>query len=223
MQKTFRIKSVDRTQIYPLGVSFEEEGLRISAVCEGVGEAGILLYDRRHRDGVRIPFPENVRVGAVYSMLLSGYHDRTCSYLFYRGEEVYQDPFCKRVCNPYGYGMPKSDLPRCQPDSGAYDWADDKNMHIPFEEMLLYALHVRGFTRHRSSGVKWKGTYAGVEEKIPYMQELGINMALLMPCYEFDEIMPENTAQTMEQAILSYKQELPSDEEKEKKKPRVNY
>lgn len=223
MQKTFHIKSVDSTRIYPLGVSFEEEGLRVSTVCEGAEETGILLYDRRHRDGVRIPFPENGRVGAVCSMLLLGYHDRTCTYLFYRGEEVYQDPFCKRVCNPYGYGESKPDLPRCQPVWGAYDWGDDKNRHIPYEDMLIYALHVRGFTKHRSSGVKWKGTYAGVAEKIPYMQELGINMALLMPCYEFDEIMPENTAQTMEQAILSYKQELPLDDEKEKKKPRVNY
>nr|MDE7246999.1 hypothetical protein [Lachnospiraceae bacterium] len=87
----------------------------------------------------------------------------------------------------------------------------------------LFALHVRGFTRHRSSGVKWKGTYAGVAEKISYMQELGINMALLMPAYEFDEVMPENTAQTMEQAVLSYKQELPKPGEEEKKEPRINY
>ena len=223
MQKTFQIKSVDRTHIYPLGVSFEEDGLRISTVCEGMEEAGIILYDRRHRDGVRIPFPENCRLGAVRTMLLFGYHDQTCSYLFYRGEEVYQDPYCKRVCDPYGYGLQKSDLHRCQPVLETYDWGDDKNMHIPYEEMLIYALHVRGFTKHRSSGVKHKGTYAGVMEKIPYLQDLGINMALLMPCYEFDEIMPENTAQTMEQAILSYRQELPSDDEKEKKKPRINY
>ena len=153
MQKTFQIKSVNRARIYPLGVSFEEDGLRVSAVCEGIEETGLLLYDRRHRDGVRIPFPENCRVGAVYTMLLSGYHDKTCSYLFYRGEEVYQDPCCKRVCNPYGYGVPKSDLPRCQPAAETYEWGDDKNVHIPYEEMLIYALHVRGFTKHRSSGV----------------------------------------------------------------------
>ena len=223
MQKTFHIKSVDRTRIYPLGVFFEEDGLRISAVCDGMEETGILLYDRKHRDGVRIPFSESCRVGAVRAMLLSGYRDKTCSYLFYRGEETFQDPYCKRVCNTYGYGAPKEELPRCQPVLEAYDWGDDENMHIPYEEMVIYALHVRGFTRHRSSGVKRKGTYAGVEEKISYMQELGINMVLLMPCYEFDEIMPEYTAQTMEQAILSYRQELPSSDEKEKKKPRINY
>ena len=90
--------------------------------------------------------------------------------------------------------------------------------------MILYALHVRGYTKHRSSGVKRKGTYAGLTEKIPYLQELGINMVLLMPAYEFDEVMPENnTAQTMEQAVLSYTQKLPSPGEEEEKKPRINY
>lgn len=222
MQKTFHVKQVDRVRMYPLGVSFEEEGLRISAVCEGEEEAGIVLYDRRHREGVRIPFPEKWRVGAVRAMMLSGYQDRNCSYLFYRGDEVYQDPCCKRVENLGGYGAKKPSLPRCQAASEVYDWENDENVHIPYEEMILYALHVRGFTKHRSSGVKRKGTYAGVAEKIPYMQELGINMALLMPAYEFDEIMPENTAQTMEQAVLSYKQELPKPDTEEKK-PRLNY
>ena len=58
MQKTFQVKQADRTRMYPLGVSFEEEGLRISAVCEGAGEAGIILYDKRHREGAWVPFPE---------------------------------------------------------------------------------------------------------------------------------------------------------------------
>lgn len=223
MQKTFQIKCVDRSKAYPLGVFFEEAGLRVSAVCEGTEEAGIVLYDRRHREGVRIPFPEKCRVGAVCVMLLSGYRDKSCSYLFYRGEEVYQDPFCRRVENPYDYGVPKPGLPRCKAADEPYDWGDDENVCIPYEEMILYALHVRGYTKHRSSGVKWKGTYAGLTEKIPYLKELGINMVLLMPTYEFDEIMPENTAQTMEQAVLSYKKELPSKEEAEAKKPRINY
>lgn len=222
MQKTFQIKSVDRTRIYPLGVSFEEEGLRISAVCSGTDEEGIILYDRRHREGVRIPFPKNCRVGAVCSMMLSGYRDRNSCYLFYRGDEVYQDPYCKRVDNSYGYGVPKPVPSGCRAAGEPYEWGDDDNVHIPYEEMILYALHVRGFTKHRSSGVKHKGTYAGLTEKIPYLQELGINMMLLMPTYEFDEVMPENTVQTMEQAVLSYWQELPPPEE-EKKKNRINY
>lgn len=222
MQKTFQVKTVDRARMYPLGVSFEEEGLRISAVCEGAEEAGIVLYDRKHREGVRIPFPEDCRVGAVRAMMLSGYRDKNCSYLFYNGDEVYQDPCCKRAENLCGYGVRKSSVSRCQVISEAYDWGNDANVRIPYEKMILYALHVRGFTKHRSSGVKHKGTFAGVAEKIPYMQELGINMALLMPAYEFDEVMP-NTAQTIEQAVLSYKQELPGPDEEDDQKPRINY
>lgn len=223
MQKTFQIKSVDRARIYPMGVTFETEGLRISAVCSGAEEEGIILYDGKHREGVRIPFQEKYRVGAVCSMMLSGYQDRNCSYLFYRGKDVYQDPYCKRVAVSGGYGVPKPELPRCRAAGEPYEWGDDGNVYIPYEEMILYALHVRGFTKHRSSGVKHKGTYAGLTEKLPYLQELGINMMLLMPAYEFDEVMPENTAQTMEQAVLSYRQELPSPGEEEKKKPRINF
>ena len=143
MQKTLQIKRVDRTKMYPLGVFFEEAGLRVSAVCEGTEEAGIVLYDRRHREGVRVPFPENCRIGEVCAMLLSGYRDKSMSYLFYRGEEVYQDPFCKQVENPYGYGMPRLDLPRCKAAGEAYDWGDDENICVPYEEMILYALHVQ--------------------------------------------------------------------------------
>ncbi len=224
MQKTFQIKGLDRARIYPLGVSLEEEGLRISAVCNGRGEEGIILYDRKHREGRRIPFQENCRIGSVCAMMLTGYRDKSCSYLFYRGEEVYQDPYCKRVDNAYGYGAPKPTPPRCKAVGEPYEWGSDGNIHIPYEEMILYALHVRGYTKHRSSGVKRKGTYAGLTEKIPYLQELGINMVLLMPAYEFDEVMPENnTAQTMEQAVLSYTQKLPSPGEEEEKKPRINY
>lgn len=223
MQKTFQIKRVDRTKLYPLGVSFVEEGLRVSAVCEEDEEAGIVLYDRRHQEGVRVPFPETCKIGAVCAMIIAGYRDKSMSYLFYRGKDTYQDPFCKRVENLCGYGVRKPALPRCKAAGEPYDWGDDANIYIPYEEMILYALHVRGYTKHRSSGVKWKGTYAGLTEKIPYLKELGINMALLMPAYEFDEIMPENTAaKTMEEMVLSYRQEI-SPSETEEKKPRINY
>lgn len=223
MQKTFKIKCVERTHMYPLGVSFEEEGLRVSAVCGDCGEEGIILYDRRHQEGIRIPFPENCRVGAVRAMLLSGYQDKSCRYLFYSGDEVRQDPCCKAVERVGRYGMPKGSLARCLPEKHSYDWGEDKNVRISSRDRIIYALHVRGFTRHRSSGVKHKGTFAGVVEKIPYLQELGINTALLMPAYEFEEVMPENTAQTMDQAALDYRKELPAPGTEEKKPPRLNY
>ncbi len=223
MQKSFKIKHVDRTRMYPLGVSFEEEGLRVSAVCREDCETGIILYDRRHREGIRVPFPDDCRVGAVCAMMLAGYQDKSCRYLFYGGEEVWQDPCCKAVENVGRYGIPKDGIARCLPGKNSYDWGDDKNVRIASQDRIIYALHVRGFTKHRSSGVKHKGTYAGVVEKLPYLQELGINTVLLMPAYEFEEVMPENTAQTMEQAVLDYKKKLPAPGAEDKKMPRINY
>lgn len=227
MQKTFQLA---KTQAYPLGASFQREGFRISAVCDRRNqdgsrcEAGVIIYDRKHTRGVKVPFPEKYRVGSVCSMLIVDYHDYDCHYLFYQGEEIYQDPYCKGVENLYRYGSVKKAVPRCEAVERLFDWKEDVPLRISYEEAIIYALHVRGFTKHQSSGVKHKGTYNGIVEKIPYLQELGINTVLLMPSYEFDEIMPDHVLQTMEEAVLSYKQKLPDQaKEEEVKKPRLNY
>lgn len=69
-----------------------------------------------------------------------------------------------------------------------YDWGNDAPLRIPFSDLILYQLHVRGYTKHGSSGVKNRGTFDGLREKIPYIKDLGINAVMLLPCYEFDEI-----------------------------------
>lgn len=202
MQKTFNVTT---SSIYPLGVCLVSEGLHVSAVCERKTECGILLYDRKHRDGIRIPFPEEGRKGNVYSMLLKGYQDRNCSYLFYQGNELFQDPYAQALVNERKYGELKEVPPRCKIAESCYEWEDDRALAIPFEESIFYLLHVRGFTKHRSSGVQARGTYAGMIEKIPYLKELGITAVLLMPSYEFDEVFrPENRPSGPEQAALPY-------------------
>ena len=69
----------------------------------------------------------------------------------------------------------------------AYDWGDDASPHIPMHDMIIYELHVRGFTMHPSSGAKHPGTYKGLVEKIPYLKALGVNTVELMPVAEFNE------------------------------------
>ena len=205
---------VTKAKAYPLGVYFVPEGMHIAAVCERVQqgndapETGVIIYDRKHKSGVRIPFPKENRVGSVCSMLLRGYHDKTCSYLFYCGERIWQDPYCKKIERPHRYGVAVKSIPRCMVKTAEYDWKEDRTLNLPYEDMILYALHVRGFTKHKSSCVQHKGTYAGIVEKIPYLQDLGITSVLLMPTYEFEEIMERITpsAMTMEQAAASYRQ-----------------
>lgn len=68
-----------------------------------------------------------------------------------------------------------------------FDWEGDRALEIPLEDLVVYEMHVRGFTRHPSSGVKHPGTFAAIRSKIPYLKELGINCVELMPIFEFDE------------------------------------
>lgn len=230
---------VTMAQAYPLGVHFVPEGMHIAAVCDytrndnNTPKAGVILYDRKHRNGIRIPFPNGSGTGCIRSMLLKGYHDKSCSYLFYQGDRIWQDPYCKKIEKPHRYGVPGKGMPRCMVRTEEYDWEEDRTLGLPYEDMILYALHVRGFTKHSSSGVQCRGTYAGIVEKIPYLEELGITSLLLMPSYEFEEIMDSvqpSAAMTMEQAVASYRQ-LPEQtavrEEQERglkgKAHRVNY
>lgn len=216
MQKSFHVTA---SSIYPLGVCFVPEGLHIAAICDKETDCGILLFDKNHKDGIKIPFLQESRKGNIHAMLLQGYHDKDCTYLFYQGEELFQDNYAYALENERKYGEDKEIPSRCKVLGDTYDWEEDKSPTIPFEESIIYMLHVRGFTKHRSSGVRAKGTYAGVMEKIPYLKELGINAVLLMPTYEFDEILrKEKQPQSMEQAALFYK------EKGEQEEPiRINY
>lgn len=228
MHKNF---DVIKAKAYPLGVSVCEEGMRFAAVRDitargKADEFGVILYDQKHRSGVRIPFPEESRVGEVYAMILRGYYDTDCSYLLYCGEQVWQDPYCKRIANPYRYGAERKQLPRCMAQDVPYDWADDAMPRYPYEDVILYALHVRGFTRHRTSGVRHRGTYPGLTEKIPYLLELGVTSLLLMPAYEFDEVMDRDSAAgpvSMEQAIANLAQPSDGESAEGKRARRLNY
>ncbi len=68
-----------------------------------------------------------------------------------------------------------------------FDWDSDRQLETPSEDLVIYEMHVRGFTRHPSSGAKHTGTFTGIREKIPYLTSLGVNCIELMPIYEFDE------------------------------------
>ncbi len=87
----------------------------------------------------------------------------------------------------WGEQTADQDLPRCEIIKHNFDWQDDRPLNIPLEKSIIYELHVRGFTCHPSSQVSHPGTYQGIIEKIPYLQELGITAVELMPVTEFDE------------------------------------
>lgn len=96
-------------------------------------------------------------------------------------------------------------------------------LYTPFHELILYRLHVRGFTKHSSSRVKHPGTFRGIEEKIPYMKQLGINGVVLLPCYEFDEQMNEEELGKYSSNFLDYAKPITKQQKEEQEWPKVNF
>lgn len=85
-----------------------------------------------------------------------------------------------------------------------FNWEGDRPLEIPMEDLIIYEMHVRGFTRHSSSGVKYPGTFAAVREKIPYIKDLGVNCVELMPIHEFDEFENSRISPINGARLLNY-------------------
>ena len=171
---------------YPSGVTVLKDGsLNISIAMENK-DCGIIIYSGSKE--YKIPFDNSCRIGSLYCVNISGIEIKdTCGYCFYDGKKIFVDSYAKRVIGNEQYGKAAKKL-RGAFYSEDFAWEEDRPLCIPYSDSLIYQLHVRGFTKHNSSGVTNKGTYEGVVEKIPYLQELGITAVELMPCYEFLEM-----------------------------------
>lgn len=184
MTKTFSHK-----QPYPLGAHVGDGGVRFSFVSRSEA-CGILLYDRQ--TGIlseKIPFAREDRVGNVYCRTVEGIDTKECTYLFYEDDRLIPDSrgrvFPKKVS--FGRERTAEDM-KAGFLTEEFDWGDDRPPRIPYSQAVGYCLHVRGFTRHSSSKVEHRGTFAGIKEKIPYLKEIGVTTLELQPAYEFMEI-----------------------------------
>ena len=110
--------------------------------------------------------------------------------LLFNKNHTLLDIYAKAVAGQRNWGVPQieGDSYRARVVKDDFDWKESTQPLIPMEDLIIYEMHVRGFTRHSSSGVKYPGTFAGLREKIPYLKELGINAVELMPIFEFDEM-----------------------------------
>ena len=151
----------------------------------------------------RLPFPESYRIGHTYSMIVYGldYEDFEYAYSFdgpcdekkgklFDKEKYILDPYARAVTGQSGWGEKKlmESVYKARVVDSVYDWGIKKQPKLAFEDLIIYELHVRGFTQDESSGVKHRGTFEGIREKIPYLKELGVNAVELMPIFEFDEM-----------------------------------
>lgn len=196
---------------YPLGVSTEGKDVNIAVELHPISTCGMLLYHKKNGNVTKIEFGEEYRIGDIYCIKLSDFPVKDYDYNFFTDEEELVDPYVKAVAgneiwHPYkdGYSKDKEIHLKGRFLTSHNPFTEDKPLMIPYDESIIYCLHVRGFTRHTSSKVKAKGTFKGIVEKIPYLQELGITAVELMPAYEFLEDMVEKEEATMEYALSHY-------------------
>ncbi len=205
---TNRIENVEYRigRVLPFGATTYGMGaVNFSVFTSEAASCTLLLYHKGEKKPyLEIPFPDEFRIGNVYAMMVFGLAIEDIEY-GYRMDGEYAperglrfnkdipllDPYAKGVSGRSVWGKePDPDDPfqhRGQIIMEDYDWEGDAPLRIAQKDLVIYELHVRGFTRDDSSGIRRKGTFAGLCEKIPYLKELGVNCVELLPVFEFDE------------------------------------
>lgn len=177
----------------PLGVTGNHEKMNFAVSVPSGKCCELLLYQAGKKEPVKIyEMPEAEGLGEVRFLALEELDWKHYEYNYRIDGRICVDPFVKAVARTRQFGVrPDAEQHeiRGQFLDSEYDWEGDSYLRLPYHEVIAYSLHVRGFTKHSSSRVKHKGTFAGMIEKIPYLKELGINQIQCMPVYEFDEVI----------------------------------
>ena len=164
-----------------------------------------LVLFERHAEApfAVLPFPDDYRIGNVYSMIVFGLDIEDFEYayrmdgpydpekgLLFDRKNLLLDPYARAVAGQSDWGTrPLSGFDyRARVTKTGFDWRGVHRPQIPMNDLIIYEAHVRGFTRDPSSNVSNPGTFDGLMEKIPYLKELGVNAVELMPIFEFDEM-----------------------------------
>jgi len=199
----------------PLGATLVPGGCRFSLFSRHASKIWLQLYDKPSDLEPAVEFeldPRINRTGDIWHLEIAGVEENQL-YLW-RVEGPYEprhghrfnpripllDPYARAVAGEYKWdfapGIDSSSATqvvqaaptvKCVVVKDDFDWQGDRPLGIPLEDSIIYELHVRGFTRHPSSGVKNPGTFLGLTEKIDYLKELGITAVELLPVFEFNE------------------------------------
>lgn len=188
------------------GACVASNGVSFTINSHGATRCTLLLFKpQAPKPYARILFPDSYRIGDTYSMLVFDIKPDEFEYAFsfdgpyepakgllFNEENVLLDPYSRAVTGQRKWGEKpeggKDFEYRARVVKSSFDWGNIKQLEQPFEDLVIYETHVRGYTKDKSSGVSAPGTFAGLKDKIPYLKDLGINAVELMPIFEFDEM-----------------------------------
>ncbi len=200
-------------QSFPLGATVYPDGVNFNIYSKSATAVDLLLFDAVNdpRPSHVIPldrqknrtfhywhaFLTGIKPGQIYAYRAHGTNAPPRG-LRFDADKILLDPYGKGIAMPARYDRdaaanPGDNTPYAMKsvvvETGAYNWEGDVPLKRPFSGTIIYEMHVRGFTFHPSSGVEpeKRGTYAGLIDKIPYLQNLGITAVELLPIFQFDE------------------------------------
>jgi isoamylase len=220
-QAGFKIR---RGRPFPYGATLVPNGVNFSVFSSGAISCTLVLFKRHQSEPfAEIPFPQEFRTGNVFTMTVFDLDYESIEYGYrmagpynpqagdwFDATKVLADPYAKALGGREVWGTsPDWSAPqqhRSQIVLDDFDWEDDRPLEIPHEDLVIYEMHVRSFTRDASSGIKenHRGTFAGIRDKIPYLKELGINAVELMPVFEFDEFENARPNPTTGETLYNY-------------------
>ncbi len=206
----------------PFGATVVPEGINFSIFSSHATSCTLVLFKKGGKTPlVELPFKESFRTGNVYAMCVFDLDHREIEYGFrldgpydpanghrFDAGRILLDPYAKTIggCDLWACGYDR-DNPypyRARPQVEDFDWQGDQQLNIPMEDLIIYEMHLRGFTAHPSANVSTPGTFAAAIEKIPYLKELGVNCIELMPIFEFDELNNERVNSDTGRQLMNY-------------------
>ena len=176
---------------FPQGCTVEGQTANFSVAVPEGQTCKLIIYKKGARTSAfsqKMPYSDVAGNLHFLSVVLEQPEDY--EYCYKIGGKIVPDPYGKAFSGREHWSVSKGKEKRklrTRIVTDTFDWEKSQFPHLKKEDVIAYSLHVRGFTKHSSSGVAHKGTFDGVTEKLPYLQKLGINQIHLMPVYEFDE------------------------------------
>jgi isoamylase len=208
----------------PYGATVHLEGVNFALFSKHADHVSLCLYQPGEKNPItEIPLdPKIHRTGDVWHLFVHNFPNDYCYNYRVAGPFLPQlghrfdnrmallDPYAKRIVSPSSWGQNRLSqtaysYPAFAHSDDPFDWGEDIRPRIPLRDLIIYEMHVRGFTQDKSSGVQAPGSFLGMIEKIQHLKSMGINAIELMPIFEFNEV--ENilcTPQCTERRLYNY-------------------